>query len=177
VVLRFSKDGDDVFDLYDEQPVVAFKIDGDRAFGVEQDLVVLAQRDVGRVFNFSRDGNDPAGDRGDFDIVRQLDAALGLLLVLVLANQNALANRLDNLNRRCVVFLVFTHCPSVPAKRPLLEHPGYCSDRRGRSQLHSSILQPSDLLSDLFDHVGIVYRFLVAFFDRNDVEDSPSIRL
>ena len=126
--LRFSEDGDDVFDLYYEQPIVAFKIDGNRPFGIEQHFVVLAQRDVGRVLDLGGDRYDSAGDCGDFYIIRQLDAALGLFLVLVLANQHTFADRLDDFKRLGFTLLVFIHFTSVPAKHLLLVHDDYYTD-------------------------------------------------
>ena len=43
MILRFSKDSDDVFDLDHEQAIITFEIDGNGAFGIEQHLVVLTQ--------------------------------------------------------------------------------------------------------------------------------------
>jgi hypothetical protein len=116
LTLRLSEDGHDVFNLDHEQPIIALKIDGNGPFGIEQDLVVLAKRDVRRVLDFGGDGDDAAGDGGNFYVVRQLNAALGLFLILILADQHAFADRLDDFQRRRFGFLLFTHCPSVPAK-------------------------------------------------------------
>jgi hypothetical protein len=114
--LRFSEDRDDVLDLHHEKPIVTFEIDGNGAFGIEQHLVVLAQRYIRRAFDLGGNCDDSAGDCGNFDVVRELDPALGLFLVLVLANQDALAYRLDSLKRIRFCLLVFTHFPSTPAK-------------------------------------------------------------
>lgn len=48
VILRFSEDRDDVLNLYHEQAIITFEIDGDGTFGIEQHFVVLAQRYVRR---------------------------------------------------------------------------------------------------------------------------------
>ena len=117
--LRFSEDGDDVLDFDNEKPVVAFEIDGDRTFGIEQDLVVLTQGNVGRILYLRGDRYDPAGNGGDFDIVRQLDAAFGLLLILVLTNEHTFADRLDDFQRPCFDFPVFIHSALAPEKRPI----------------------------------------------------------
>ena len=53
------------------------------------------KRDVGTIFHFGGNRNNTPGYRGYFDIVRQLNTALGLFLVLVLANQHALANKIE----------------------------------------------------------------------------------
>jgi len=42
-LLRFSKDGDIIFHLDDEEAIVTLEIDGYCAFGIEEDLVVLGQ--------------------------------------------------------------------------------------------------------------------------------------
>lgn len=88
-----AEDGYDVFDWDDEQLIVGLEIDGDRVLGMEQDLVVLAERHVFVVFDLGRDGDDAAGDRGDFGLVGQGNAPLGLPLGLVLADQDASADR------------------------------------------------------------------------------------
>ena len=95
IILAFTEYRDDVFDFDDEEPVVAFEIDGDSAFGVEEYFVVLLEWNLGGHFDFSRDGHNSPGDGGDFDVVGQLDAAFGLLFVFVLADENALADRFD----------------------------------------------------------------------------------
>jgi hypothetical protein len=97
-LLLSSKDGDDVFYFDYEEAVVAFEIYGDGAFGVEKDFVVLFQGVLGGGFDLGRDGYDAAGDGGDFNVVGQLNAALGLLLVLVFAYQDPLANGFDCFN-------------------------------------------------------------------------------
>jgi hypothetical protein len=111
----FSKNGDDVLDLDDEQAIVALEIDGDRAFGIEQDFIVLPKRDVRRIFDLGGNRDNPPGDRGNFDIIGQLDAALGLLFVFILANQDTLANWLNNLKRlRLDGFVFLIHVSFAP---------------------------------------------------------------
>ena len=82
-----------------EQPVVALEIDGDAILGIEQYPVVLLDRIVIIVFDLGADGDDPPGESRDLDLVRQVNAALGLLLVLILADQDAAADRLDGFQR------------------------------------------------------------------------------
>jgi len=82
-ILRFSEDRDDILNLHHEKAIVALEIDGDGPLGIEQNFVVLPQRYVRRVFDLGGNCDDSAGDCGNFDIVRQLDAALGLFLVFV----------------------------------------------------------------------------------------------
>jgi len=94
-LLRFSKNGDNIFYVDDEEAIVALEIDGYCTLWIEQDLVVLGKWNVLRVAYLSRDGYDSAGYRGNLDIVRQTDTALGLFLVLILANQDPAAYRLD----------------------------------------------------------------------------------
>jgi len=57
----------------------------------------LCDRVVLVAFDFSRNGHDATSDGGNLDVAGQLNAALGGLLVLVLADQDALAERLDGL--------------------------------------------------------------------------------
>ncbi len=51
LVSRLAEDGDDVGDLDDEEAIVPFEIDRNGAAGIEEDLVVLPQRNVGTVLN------------------------------------------------------------------------------------------------------------------------------
>src|SRR5262245_58282394 len=85
----------DVLDRYDKQAIVALEIDRDGVFGVEEHTVVLPDRVILVARNLGRNRNDPAGDGRNLDIARKLNTALGGLLVLVLAQQYALADRLD----------------------------------------------------------------------------------
>ena len=98
--LLFTEDGDDVFDGYDEEAVVAFKNDGDGFFGVEKDAIVLADGVIVVVFDLHADGDDSAGEGGDFNFVGEVDAGFGLLFVLVLANENAWTDRFDGFELR-----------------------------------------------------------------------------
>ena len=83
--LRF---GDHVLDRNDKQLIVLFKIHGNSAFGMEQDFVVLAQRQFWIVFDLSRNSNDAAGDRGNLSLVGQRDTAFGFAFGFVLADQD-----------------------------------------------------------------------------------------
>ena len=98
-LLRFPKNGNHMLDLDDEQAIVALEIDGYRTLWIEQDLVVLGKWNVFRVLDLGGDGDDSSGYRRNLDIVRQTDTALGLFFVLILANQDPLANRLDRFKR------------------------------------------------------------------------------
>ena len=55
--------------------------------GIEEDLVVLAQRVVGVMLDLGADGDNAARERGNLDLVREVDADLGDLLVPTDANQ------------------------------------------------------------------------------------------
>ena len=41
--LSFSKNSDDIFDLYDKKAVIAFKVDGNSTFRIEEDFVIFSQ--------------------------------------------------------------------------------------------------------------------------------------
>ena len=75
--------------------VVVFQVNGDRPFGVEEDFVVLPQRHVFVVRDRGADRHDAAGDRRDFRRVGQGDAAAGLALGFVFADQHPQADWLD----------------------------------------------------------------------------------
>ena len=98
-LLRFSKHGHDIFYFDDEQAVIALEIDGYCTLWIEEDLVVLGKWNVRRVLDLGRDGYDSAGYRRDLYIVGQTDAAFGLFFVLILANQDPAAYRLDRFKR------------------------------------------------------------------------------
>jgi len=117
MILGFSKDCDYVFDLDHEQTIIPFEIDGYGAFGVEQHFVVLTQGYVRRVFNLSGDSYDSAGYGGNFYIVGQLDAAFGLFFVLVFANQDTFAYRLDYFKRLCFDLFFLIHFAQFSAKQ------------------------------------------------------------
>lgn len=91
-----TEDGDDVFDVDDEEAVVAFEIDGDSVFGIEEDFVVAFEGEHGVGFDFGGNSDDAAGDGGDFDVVRQADTTLGFLLIFILADEDAFADGFDN---------------------------------------------------------------------------------
>lgn len=95
----FSEHRDDVIDFDYEQTIIAFEIDGYGVFGIEQDLVVSTQWYIRCVFDFNGDCDDSPGYRWNFYIVRQLDTAFGLLLVLIFVNQDTFAYRLDRFER------------------------------------------------------------------------------
>ena len=81
---------------HDEKPVVVLQFHRDRLPGVEQDLVVLSDCLILVVLDRLADGDDAAGDHGDFVGVGQDDAAAGGAPVIVLANDDALADGLDD---------------------------------------------------------------------------------
>ena len=113
--LRLAKDRDDVFDFHDEEPIIALEIDRNCPFGIEEDLVVLAQGDVLIVLDLGRDSHNSPCYGGDLYIIRQLDAALGLLFVLVLPNQDAITYRLDYFERLGLDLFLFSHFTSILA--------------------------------------------------------------
>ncbi len=92
----FAEDGDDIFDGDDEEAIVAFEIDRDGLLGVEEDLVVLADGIIGVVVDECGDGNDSACDGGDFDLVGEMDARLGLLFILIFADEDTVADGFDS---------------------------------------------------------------------------------
>lgn len=47
IFLWFSEDGDYIFHIHDKELVVTLEIDGDGAFGIKEDLVVLLEGQVG----------------------------------------------------------------------------------------------------------------------------------
>ncbi len=91
----FAEDGDDIFYGDNEESVVAFEVYGDGLLWVEEDAVVLSDWVVGVVFDLGGDRDDAACDCGDFDFVWEMDPGLGLFFVLVLADENAGADRFD----------------------------------------------------------------------------------
>lgn len=54
-----AEDGDDVDD---EEAIVSLEVDRDRAARIEQELVVFAQGNVGRMLDLGRDGDHAARD-------------------------------------------------------------------------------------------------------------------
>ena len=64
---------------------------------VEEHAVVLLDRVVLVALDLRADRDDAPGERGDLDLVRQMEPDLRDLLVLVLADEDALADRLDDL--------------------------------------------------------------------------------
>ncbi len=91
----FAEYSDDIFDGDDEESVVAFEIDGDCLFGVEEDAVVLSDGVVDVVFDLGGDGDDAACDGGDLDFVGEMNSRLGLFFVFVLADQYTGADGFD----------------------------------------------------------------------------------
>src|SRR4051794_40981892 len=73
------------------------QLDGNRLTGVKKNLIVLTNRLVLVVLNRLADSNHPTGDDGDLVAVGEDDTALGLALVVVLADDHALANRLNDI--------------------------------------------------------------------------------
>lgn len=84
-----------VFDRDDEEAVVAFEVDRDGVLGVEEDSVVLIDGVVALGDDLGADGDDAAGEGWDLDLVWQVEAGLGLLLVLVFADEDAEADWFD----------------------------------------------------------------------------------
>lgn len=91
-----AEDGDYSFDVDDEEFVVVFEFDGDGFAGVEEDFVVGTDSEVFVVFDLFGDGDDAAGDDGDFVGVGEDNAGLGLAAVFVLADDDAVTDGLDD---------------------------------------------------------------------------------
>src|SRR5207237_3673816 len=87
-----AEDGQHPLDRHDEKLVVVLELDGNGLARVEEDLVVLADGLVVIVFDGLGDGDNPAGNDGDFVAVGQDDAGFGFAFVVVLANDDALAD-------------------------------------------------------------------------------------
>ncbi len=107
--LCFSKYCYDVFDIYHEQAIIAFEIDGNGTLGIEQDFIVLTQWYIRWVLDLSGNSYDSTGYCWDFYVVGQLNAAFGLFFILVFTNQDAFAYRLDYFESFCLDFFFFTH--------------------------------------------------------------------
>lgn len=89
------EDGDDVIDGDHEELIIGVEIDGDGIFGMEEDFVVLPQRDVLVVLDLMRNRDDTTRDRGDFGLIRQRDAPLGFPFRFVFAHDDAHSDRFD----------------------------------------------------------------------------------
>lgn len=92
----FAEDSDDVFHRNDKEAIIAFEVNWNAVLGVEEHTVVALDRVVVIPINFGADRNDASGQGGDLNLVGQVNARLGLLLIVVLAYQHTLADRLDN---------------------------------------------------------------------------------
>jgi len=90
-----AKDGDDVVDVHHKKDVVRFQIDGNRILRVEENLVVLANREVFVVGDLSADLDDSTGDRRNLGLIGENDATLGCLSGFVLPDQDPAAQRFD----------------------------------------------------------------------------------
>jgi len=85
----------------------------------------LTQWYVQRVFDLSGNSYDSAGYRGDFYVVGQSDAAFGLFFVLVFANQDTFAYRLDYFKRFCFDLFFLSISPSSLQKHFILKYRNY----------------------------------------------------
>ncbi|MEY4822795.1 MAG: Adenine phosphoribosyltransferase [Planctomycetota bacterium] len=90
------KDRHHILNRNHEQAIVALEIHGDGVLGVEEHPVVLLDRIVLVAFNLGAHGHHAAGEGRDLNLVGQVQTVLGDLLVLVLADQDPLAQRLDH---------------------------------------------------------------------------------
>ena len=86
----------DIFDWNHEKTGVALEIDGNGVLGVEEHLVILLDGVVHIRLDLGTDGHNPARQGGNFDLVREVNALLGDLAILILADQNTIS---DGLNR------------------------------------------------------------------------------
>lgn len=111
---------DDIFGRYDKQLVIGFKIHRDGIFGVEEDLVILTERNVGIVVNRSRNGNDSAGNGRDFSCIRERDAPFRFPFGFVFSNENTQSNRLDVIQFRSARFAFGRHV-GIPVQAGALE--------------------------------------------------------
>src|SRR5258706_1118796 len=73
-----------------------FELDRNRLARIEQHLIVLPDRLILVVLDLLADRDHPAGDDGNLVTVGQDDAGAGLALVVILANDDALADGLDD---------------------------------------------------------------------------------
>lgn len=93
--LRFAANhGNNVLDGDDKELVVGFEIDRNGVFWMEDDFVILLQRQVIVVFDGRRNGHDPAGDGGDLGRIGQGNSAPGLPLRRIFPHQDAVADGL-----------------------------------------------------------------------------------
>ena len=81
----------------DEEAISTFKVHRNGTFGIEENLVIPFQGDKSIVFDLLGNGNDAAGDGGDFNVVGELNAAFGFLFVFVFADDDSFSQRLDGL--------------------------------------------------------------------------------
>src|SRR5437867_9731498 len=95
-LLRAPEDGQHPLDRHDEEFVVMLELDGDGLARIEEHLVVLPDGLVLVVFDGLADGDDPAGNDGNFVAIGEDDAGFGLALVVILADDDALADGLDD---------------------------------------------------------------------------------
>ena len=68
-ILRLAQNRHDVVDRDDVELVVPFEIDRNTVARVDQHLVVLADGEVGIVFDLRTDGDDPTGDHRYLGVV------------------------------------------------------------------------------------------------------------
>lgn len=94
---RAAEDGDDVFDRDHEQYVVGFEVDRNGVLGMEQDLVVLADREIDVPFDLGADLHHAAGDGRNLRLVGKNNAAARLMTAFVFPNQNPLSERFDKI--------------------------------------------------------------------------------
>src|SRR5262249_5740877 len=137
-----AEHGYNVLNGHNEEPVISLKVHRDRVLGVEQDAVVPLQGIITVLLNLRRNRDDPPRERGNLDLVRQVDPALGLLLVLVLPDQDPLADGLDNLeglgrarafgggHRRSLARVACPACTGVGRPLPTGAEPQACRPTR-----------------------------------------------
>lgn len=101
----FAEDRDDIFDRDDKKLIVGFEIDGNCVLGVEENLVVLAERNVFIVFDKSADGDNSSSNGWDFRSVGKRYPPFRFSFGLIFEDKNSRSDRLD----KGQVVLLFCH--------------------------------------------------------------------
>ena len=78
---------------------------------MEENFVVLADREIFVTIDLHADLDDATGDRGDFRVIGQYDTAFGGLFRFVLPDQNAISQGFDKFRQRyflkCSIWMQF----------------------------------------------------------------------
>ena len=90
-----TEDSHNVFHRNDIELIVRFKIDRDCIFGMEQDFVILPERNRFILFYLMTYRDNPTGDGWDFCRVWKRDPTFGFPFWFVFTNQNPGSDGLD----------------------------------------------------------------------------------